>query len=228
MEIEDYKLDTEENVDILIDLITLKFNTRMNRFMKEYGVSPIFNDFKDTIYCNDMKAEMFCGEVLRGYVMERKFIMKRINYDNGKIDLSIENCTTIGQLTKKICKCSGLGKDIIAVDNEKRILDENLILQMHPEEVWICLNDGGTLIDVILSKIEYEIVLNGSVHNFMAVVWSFNKYLTVWNKFTLGYALKIWKESVNRFPDYDWILYNNKRLKDIDLMKTLYNTKIME
>jgi hypothetical protein len=208
--------------------------------------------------------------------------LKRVNYGNGKIDISIENCKTVGELKKKLCKCYRLGKDIIIVDNEKRILDENLILQMHPEEVWICLNGGGTLIDVTLSKIEYEIILNGSVHNFMAIVcnawnhrpiefyinclivgeqkkieiyldgilwteqllamwktraritgivgknikasspecwiinkrdmeiWTinikcgnFSKYLTIWSKVTLGYVLEIWKEIVNRFPDYD-------------------------
>jgi hypothetical protein len=73
MEIEDFKLDPEENIDLSIDLTTLKFKARMNRFfklstvkkiieirfMKEYGVCPIVIDFKDTMYCNDMKIEIF-------------------------------------------------------------------------------------------------------------------------------------------------------------------------
>jgi hypothetical protein len=46
---------------------------------------------------------------------------------------------------------------------------------------------------------------------------SYSKYLSIWSKVTLGYALEIWKENINRFHDYDWILYNNKRLKDVDL-----------
>jgi hypothetical protein len=41
----------------------------------------------------------------------------------------------------------------------------------------------------------------------------YNKYLTVWSKVTLGYALDIWNECTKRFPKYYWILYNNKRLK---------------
>jgi hypothetical protein len=32
------------------------------------------------------------------------------------------------------------------------------------------LNDAGSLFEVELSKIEYEIILNGSVHNFMVVI----------------------------------------------------------
>jgi hypothetical protein len=53
----------------------------------------------------------------------------------------------------------------------------------------------------------------------------FSKYLTIWSKVTLGYASKIWKENVNRFPDYDWILYNNKRLKDVDLSEDITQYK---
>jgi hypothetical protein len=41
MEIEDFKLSPGENVDISIDLITLKFNTRMNRFFKISTVKKI-------------------------------------------------------------------------------------------------------------------------------------------------------------------------------------------
>jgi hypothetical protein len=117
-----------------------------------------------------MKLEMFCGETLRGYVMNKEFIFKKINYRNGSIEMAIKNCRTIGQWKKKVCKCYGLGMDIIIVDSERRVLDENLILQKHPEELWICLNDSGSLTEIELSKIEYEIILNGSVHNFMAVM----------------------------------------------------------
>jgi hypothetical protein len=46
---------------------------------------------------------------------------------------------------------------------------------------------------------------------------SFNQYLTIWSKVTASYALEICKENINRFPDYDWILCSNKRLKDVDL-----------
>jgi hypothetical protein len=49
----------------------------------------------------------------------------------------------------------------------------------------------------------------------------FSKYLSIWNKVTLGYALEIWSENVERFPDYDWMMYNNKRLKDADLSEDI-------
>jgi hypothetical protein len=219
---------------------------------------------------------------------------------NGHLDVSIEDCKSINQLKKKICKCYGLGKDIVIADAEKRVLDENLIIMVHPEDVWIYLIENGSLADVSRTKIEYEIILNGSVHNFKAVmfnawnhrsleyyincliggeqrkveiyldgqIWteklcamwrtraritgmigkcikastpkcsitskeemeirninvkcgSFSKYLTIWNKVTIGYALEIGSENVERFPDYDWVLYNNKRLKDSDLSEDI-------
>jgi hypothetical protein len=195
MEIENYIMNPEENIDIRIDLQTIKFNARMNpffkistvekiieaRFMKEYVVYPILDGFNDTMYCRDMKIEMFCGKVLKGYVMERKFIFKRVNYSNGFLDVSIESCIRIGQLKKKICKCYLLEEDLIIVDSEKRILDENLILQRHLEDMGICSNDGGNLIDVQRTKIENEIILNGSVHNFMVVLCN------AWNHRTVEY-----------------------------------------
>jgi hypothetical protein len=38
---------------------------------------------------------------------------------------------------------------------------------------------------------------------------------------TLGYALEIWDECTKRFPRYDWILYNNKRLRECDLSESI-------
>jgi hypothetical protein len=71
-----------------------------------------------------------------------------------------------------MCKCYGLSKDVINTDEERRVLDENLIIKMHPEDLWICLNENGSLIDVSRTKIEYEIILNNSVHNFVAVMFN--------------------------------------------------------
>jgi hypothetical protein len=77
MNIENYKFDPEENIDVEIDLKTIRFKARINRFlkiatvekiievrfMKEYGICPVFNNFSDTMYCRDMKLEMFEGEL---------------------------------------------------------------------------------------------------------------------------------------------------------------------
>jgi hypothetical protein len=197
MDIENYKFDPEENMDISVDLKTIKFNVRMNRclkiasvekiieerFMKEYNLCPVFNGFKDTTYCREMKLELFEKETLKGYVLERKFILKKVRFSNGCFDVSIEDCRSIGQLKKKICKCYGLGKGIIIADLEKRVLDENLIIKLHPEDVWIYLNENGSLADVCRSKIEYEIILNGSVHNFMAVMFN------AWNHRSVEYYI---------------------------------------
>jgi hypothetical protein len=71
------------------------------RFIKEYDVCQIFDSFSDTMYCRDMKIEMFCDEILKGYVMERKFILKKVNYGYGTLYVLIENCRTIGQLKRK-------------------------------------------------------------------------------------------------------------------------------
>jgi hypothetical protein len=50
---------------------------------------------------------------------------------------------------------------------------------------------------------------------------SYSQYLSVWNKVTLGYAIDIWKDSIDNFPSYDWIMYNNKRLKLVDLREDI-------
>jgi hypothetical protein len=174
MEIENFRFDPKENIDIMIDLLTIKFRARMNwflkistvkkiieiRFMKEYGICPIFNKLSDKMYCRTMKLETFEGETLKGYVLERRFILKKVNNGNGSLDVSIEDCRSIRQLKKKICKSYDLGKDLIIVDAERRVLDKDLILQMYLEELWICLNDQGSLINISRPKIEYDIILN--------------------------------------------------------------------
>jgi hypothetical protein len=51
------------------------------------------------------------------------------------------------------------------------------------------------------------------------------KYLTVWSRVTLGYALEIWNEFTKKFPKFDWILYNNKMLKKCDMQEDIINYK---
>jgi hypothetical protein len=50
---------------------------------------------------------------------------------------------------------------------------------------------------------------------------SYSQYLSVWSKVTLGYAIEFWKDSIDNFPSYDWIMYNNKRLKQVDLREDI-------
>jgi hypothetical protein len=90
----------------MIDLLTIKFRARMNRFLKistvekiieirfmeEYGIYPIFDKFSNKIYCRSMKLETFESETLKGYVLERRFILKKFNNGNGSLDVSIEDC----------------------------------------------------------------------------------------------------------------------------------------
>jgi hypothetical protein len=63
-------------------------------------------------------------------------------------------------------------------------------------------------------------------------LWSINirrndycKFLSIWSKVTLEYALDIWREFTKKFPNYDWILYNNKKLKKCDLHEDVFNYK---
>jgi hypothetical protein len=63
------------------------------------------------------------------------------------------------------------------------------------------------------------------IRNINVKCGSFSKYLTIWNKVTIGYALEIWSENVERFPDYDWVLYSNKRLKDSDLSEDIVQSR---
>jgi hypothetical protein len=54
---------------------------------------------------------------------------------------------------------------------------------------------------------------------------SYSKYLSVWSKVTIGNALEIWNEVVERFPDYDWVMYNNRKLRYIDLSEDITQIK---
>jgi hypothetical protein len=56
----------------------------------------IIEDLSSTMYSNEMKLEMFCGKTLRGYMMEKKYIFKKVNYKNGAVEISIGNYQTIG------------------------------------------------------------------------------------------------------------------------------------
>jgi hypothetical protein len=90
--------------------------------MEEYKMYPIFDDLDNSIYCNDMKLVLFCGETIKGYIMEREYITKRVLYKNRKVDMVIENCRTIGDLKKRLCKGYCLDRDIIITDAEKELL----------------------------------------------------------------------------------------------------------
>jgi hypothetical protein len=79
-----------------------------------------------------MKLGMLCEETLRGYVMEKNFIFKKVNYTNEAVEMSIENHQIINKLKKKLFKCYCLDMNIIIMDVERKILDCNLILKKIP------------------------------------------------------------------------------------------------
>jgi hypothetical protein len=54
----------------------------------------------------------------------------------------------------------------------------------------------------------------------------YNKYLTVWSRVTLNYAFDIWNDFTKKFPKFDWILYNNKRLSKGDLNEDANSYKL--
>jgi hypothetical protein len=84
----------------MVDLDMVKFQTNMNRlftltavkkiieniYLKEYNLCLIFENLGSTMCCDEIKLEMFCGEMLRGYMMERKFIFKKVNYKTEQLN----------------------------------------------------------------------------------------------------------------------------------------------
>jgi hypothetical protein len=45
---------------------------------------------------DDMKGEMFRKETIRVYLLDKRTVIVKINYENGIIDMNIKNYQTIG------------------------------------------------------------------------------------------------------------------------------------
>jgi hypothetical protein len=59
----------------------------------------------------------------------KRTIIRQINYGNGKYEICMKNYQTFGKLKKKLCEKYCLGMNIGVADEEKRMIDVDLILE---------------------------------------------------------------------------------------------------
>jgi hypothetical protein len=62
-----------------------------NRFLKDYEQSPIFEDEVGLTYPDDMKVEMFYGNLIQDYLFEQKLLSLKVNYNEGSFKVLIRN-----------------------------------------------------------------------------------------------------------------------------------------
>jgi hypothetical protein len=125
-----FKLVFEENVDVVFDLKTVILHFNMNRllklssakkivrnrYLKEYGKSPIFEDEVALPYLDDMKIEMFSGNPIGGYLLDQKLLTVKVNYVGGSVEVPVKNYKTFKGFANKMCRMYGLGNDVIVTD----------------------------------------------------------------------------------------------------------------
>jgi hypothetical protein len=136
-------------------------------------------------YCNrndDLRMEMFPGEEMRGYILNVRKMSVRIDFENGMIDINLNNYFTVGKLKKKLCRKYYLGLDIILTANEKRITSSDLLIQFYEEDFWIHVNVFRELTMVGLRRIKYHINFQEEIFEVEAMVcnaWNrMFKYIT--------------------------------------------------
>jgi hypothetical protein len=91
------KFQPEENVNVVINLKTVMKYLSVNRFLKlsslkkivrerflkEYEKSAVFEDEVALPYPDEMKVEMFCGNQIQGYLLDKRILSVKINYKGG-------------------------------------------------------------------------------------------------------------------------------------------------
>jgi hypothetical protein len=166
-----HKLTINENVDITVDLKLVILNYNMNRFLKlttvrrilknrllkDYRRCPIFKDESAIPYPEDMKLEMFCGQPIRGYLLEQRSLSVKVRYNEGFFTMEVFNYKTVQGFKKKMCRLYGLGSDVVVTDEENRSYRNEIIFEYLPNEVWLCIQNSGLLMKVSLKKIVSKI-----------------------------------------------------------------------
>jgi hypothetical protein len=194
-----FNLDINENVDVTIDLKSVILHYKMNRFLKlttvkrilknrllkDYYKCPIFENESAIPYPEDMKIEMFCGQPIQGYLLKQKPLSIKVKYVDGSFNDSINNYKTIRGIKKKICRLFGLETDIVITDDENRSYNYDIIFEYLPDEIWLCIQNSGSLIKAEIRRIEYEISKGDSYHNFNAMIF------TAWNRAALNYYVNL-------------------------------------
>jgi hypothetical protein len=136
-----YQFIPEDNINIIVNLMTDVMQLSVNRFLKlsslkkiirekflkKYNKSPVFEDEMALPYPDDMKIEMFCGNKIQGYLLDQKMLSVKINYGGGSFKGSVRNYQTIEKLTKKMCEMYSLGKDVIITVEEGRVYSSKII-----------------------------------------------------------------------------------------------------
>jgi hypothetical protein len=111
--------------------------------------------------------------------------MKKIYYNNGIIEVSVKNYQTFEKLKKKLCSRFCLGLDTVLVDEEKRIVRSDLLIQNYDGKIWIPLNNFGEMINVSLIRTTYEIEFMDKNYIFEAVICN------AWNRTFVVYYINL-------------------------------------
>jgi hypothetical protein len=134
---------------------------------------------------DDLKIEMLNDNEVMGYLMEKKIVFKRNNYGNGVLEVSMKNYQSFGKLKKKFCKRYCLGIDIVITDEEKRIIDINLLIQEYDDELRIDLNNFGDLIEV-------KLIRTNDVIDFVGKMFEFGTNIcNAWNRTFVAYYINL-------------------------------------
>jgi hypothetical protein len=179
-------LNINENVDVVIDLKSVILRYKMNRFLKlvivkrilknrllkDYYKCPKFEDESAIPYPEDMKIEMFCGQPIQGYLSDQRSLSIKVRYIDGSFNVTVNNYKTIQGIKKKMFRLFGLGSDVVITDEENRSYNHNMIFEYLPEEIWLCIQNSGSLFKAELKRFESDILKGESYHNFNAMIFS--------------------------------------------------------
>lgn len=100
-----------ENMNIKVNLGTVFLEISMNgffkfktikkiikaRFLAEYNLCPIFIIKYFITENSDLKPEMFYGEIIKGYLMNKNIVDVRAKYGNDAIELMMKNYYRLGK-----------------------------------------------------------------------------------------------------------------------------------
>jgi hypothetical protein len=89
--------------------------------------------------------------------MEKRTIVKKINYDNGSIEINMKNYQSVGKLKKKLRRKFCLGMDTFIADQEGRMIVVNLLMQKYNGEFRLFLDNFGELTEMKLIRANYVI-----------------------------------------------------------------------
>jgi hypothetical protein len=86
-------------------------------------------------------------------------------------------------MKKKLCKKNCSGMDVIIPVNEKRIINENVVMEEFDDELWLCLGNFNELVNVELSRTNYVTEFNCKIFKFETTMCN------AWNRAFVSYYI---------------------------------------